>query len=122
MSAGNEVSAGAEVDVCAFDELGSGEARRVDVAGHRLAVVRVEDDVYVIGDRCTHAEASLADGEVDTETRHIECWRHGSSFSLVTGEPDVPPATKATPVYDARVEDGRVVVALSDDAQEGSRG
>ncbi len=111
-----------QIDICAFDELGSGEARRVDVGGHRLAVVRIEDDVYVIGDRCTHAEASLADGEVDVETRHIECWRHGSSFSLVTGEPDVPPATKATPVYDARVQDGRVVVVLSDDAQEGPRG
>ena len=112
----------AEVDVCAFDELGSGEARRVDVAGHRLAVVRIEDDVYVIGDRCTHAEASLADGEVDTDTLHIECWRHGSSFSLVTGVPDVPPATKPTPVYDARVEGGRVVVALADGTEEASRG
>ena len=112
----------AEVDVCAFDELGSGEARRVDVGGHRLAVVRIEDDVYVIGDRCTHAEASLAEGEVDAETLHIECWRHGSSFSLVTGEPDVPPATKATPVYEARVDNGRVLVALSEDAKEGSRG
>jgi 3-phenylpropionate/trans-cinnamate dioxygenase ferredoxin subunit len=109
------------VDVCGFDELSSGEARRVDVAGHRLAVVRVDDSVYVIGDRCTHAEASLADGEVDTETLHIECWRHGSSFSLLTGEPDVPPATKATPVYDARVEDGRVIVTLAAD-EEGSRG
>jgi len=117
------MSTGVEtIDVCAFDELGSGEARRVDVAGRRLAVVRVDDDVYVIGDRCTHAEASLAEGEVDTETLHIECWRHGSSFSLVTGEPDVPPATKATPVYDARVEEGRVVVAVSVAAEEAHRG
>lgn len=111
------------VDVCGFDELASGEAKRVDLDGHRLAVVRIEDDVYVIGDRCTHAEASLSDGEVDVETRHIECWRHGSSFSLVTGEPDVPPATKATAVYQARVHDGRVVVVLADDdVKEGSRG
>ncbi len=116
------MSAATYVDLCAFDDLGSGEARRVDVDGHRLAVVRVEDDVYVIGDRCTHAEASLAEGEVDADTLHIECWRHGSSFSLLTGKPDVPPATKPTPVYDARVEAGRVVVALTDGTEERSRG
>jgi 3-phenylpropionate/trans-cinnamate dioxygenase ferredoxin subunit len=110
-------------DVAAFDDFADGEARRIDVGGHRLAVVRVGDQIYVIGDRCTHAEASLADGEVDTETLHLECWRHGSSFSLVTGEPDVPPATKATPVYDARVEAGRVLVTIQvDDAEEVSRG
>jgi 3-phenylpropionate/trans-cinnamate dioxygenase ferredoxin subunit len=110
------------VDVCAFDELGDGEARRIDTHGHRLAVVRVGDAVYVIGDRCTHAEASLAEGEVDTDTLHIECWRHGSSFSLVTGEPDVPPATRPTPVYEAHVADGRVVVSLAAEGTEVSRG
>jgi 3-phenylpropionate/trans-cinnamate dioxygenase ferredoxin subunit len=120
-SPNDAIPAGA-LDVCAFEDIGSGEAKRVDVNGHRLAVVRIEEDVYVSGDRCTHAEASLAEGEVDAETLHIECWRHGSSFSLVTGQPDVPPATKATPVYDARVDNGRVLVVLSDDAKEGSRG
>lgn len=89
-------------------DLVDGEAVRVDVTDRRLAVVRLGDDVYVIGDRCTHAEASLSDGEVDPETKHIECWRHGSSFSLETGVPDVPPATKAVPVYRAEVVDGEV--------------
>ena len=31
-------------DLCALDELTSGEARRFDVEGHRLAVVRIDDD------------------------------------------------------------------------------
>lgn len=110
------------VDVGAFDDLSDGEARRVDIQGHRLAVVRVADAVYVIGDRCTHAEASLAEGEVDPDTLHIECWRHGSSFSLETGVPDVPPATRPTPVYEARVEDGRIVVSLTLEGTGVSRG
>ena len=92
---------------CLLDLVG-GQAVRVDVTDRRLAVVRLGDDVYVIGDRCTHAEASLSDGEVDPETKHIECWRHGSSFSLETGVPDVPPATKAVPVYRVEVVDGEV--------------
>jgi 3-phenylpropionate/trans-cinnamate dioxygenase ferredoxin subunit len=100
------------VDLCALDELVTGQGRRFDVDGHRLAVVRIDDAVYVIGDRCTHQDYSLSEGEVDVDTCHIECWKHGSSFSLVTGEPDALPATRPVPVYVARVERGRVVVEV----------
>ncbi|MBX3283717.1 MAG: non-heme iron oxygenase ferredoxin subunit [Actinobacteria bacterium] len=96
-----------------FDDLPDGGATRVDVDGHRLSVVRIADAVYVIGDRCSHADFSLSEGEVDADTCHIECWKHGSSFSLVTGEPDVLPATQPVPVYDAAVVDGDVVVTLT---------
>ena len=98
--------------LCPLDELVDGAARRFDVDGHRLAVIRLGDDVYVIGDRCTHADVSLAEGEVDADTCHIECWKHGSSFSLVTGEPDAFPATRPVPVYEAHVADGDVLVTL----------
>ncbi|MGI8711031.1 MAG: Rieske (2Fe-2S) protein [Acidimicrobiales bacterium] len=110
------------VALCSLDELTDGEGRRFDVEGHRLAVIRIGDDVYVIGDRCTHAEASLAEGEVDPETCHIECSRHGSGFSLETGVPDALPATRPVPVYEARVDDGgKVVVELSGGAPDGGR-
>lgn len=98
--------------LCGLDDLVPGQGRRFDVGDRRLAVVRIGDDVYVIGDRCTHADFSLAEGEVDADEKHIECWKHGSSFSLVTGEPDVLPATRPVPVYDVEVRDGQVLVVL----------
>lgn len=100
------------VVVARFDDLPDGGATRVDVEGRRLSVVRIGPDVYVIGDRCSHADFSLSEGEVDIDTCHIECWKHGSSFSLVTGEPDVLPATQPVPVYDVSVIAGDVVVTL----------
>jgi 3-phenylpropionate/trans-cinnamate dioxygenase ferredoxin subunit len=99
-------------DLCALEEIGDGEARRFDVDGHRIAVVRIGDDVYVIGDRCTHADISLAEGEVDADAATIECWKHGSLFDLRTGDALSLPATRPTPVYEAKVVDGRVVVEL----------
>ena len=57
-------------------------AARVDVDGHRLCVVRIGDDWYVIGDECSHADYSLSEGDVWEDEREIECPKHGSTFSL----------------------------------------
>ncbi|HEX6423076.1 MAG TPA: non-heme iron oxygenase ferredoxin subunit [Acidimicrobiales bacterium] len=103
-----------KLTLCAFDEIASGSARRFEVGRHRIAVVRIDDAVYAIGDTCTHQNISLSEGEVDTEERTIECWKHGSEFSLETGEALTLPATKAEPVYDVRVDGGQIVVVLDD--------
>lgn len=96
-----------------LDELAPGTAKKVEADGYSIAVVRIGDDVYAIGDTCSHAEISLSEGEVICETREIECWKHGSAFSLTTGEPMTLPATKPVPVYDARVIDGMIEVHVS---------
>ncbi|MGH9187599.1 MAG: non-heme iron oxygenase ferredoxin subunit, partial [Acidimicrobiales bacterium] len=92
------MGAGEPLRLCAVEDLGPGTARRFDVAGHRIALVRCGDQFYAIGDRCTHADVSLAEGDVYCDELEVECWKHGSTFSLVTGEPQSLPATKATPV------------------------
>ena len=89
-----------------------GTAKRFDVDKLRIAVVRCDDDVYAVGDTCTHADFSLSEGEVYCEEREIECWKHGSTFSLVTGEPQSLPATRPVPVYDARVQGDNIVVTV----------
>lgn len=103
----------AEVRLCAVGELGSGEARRFEVEGHRVALVRVGDDYYALGDQCSHADFSLSEGEVLGDDLEIECWKHGSTFSLTTGEPQSLPAVKPVPVYAVRVDGEDVVLVLS---------
>jgi 3-phenylpropionate/trans-cinnamate dioxygenase ferredoxin subunit len=57
---------------------------RVVLDGVPVALVRLDDDsVHAVGDTCTHADVSLAEGDVDGCT--IECWLHGSTFDLRTG-------------------------------------
>jgi 3-phenylpropionate/trans-cinnamate dioxygenase ferredoxin subunit len=101
-----------ETLLCALDDLTDGGARRFDVDGHRIAVVRIDGDVYAIGDRCTHQDISLSEGEVHVDECQLECWKHGSTFSLKTGRPDTLPATKAVPVYDVRIDGGDVYVKV----------
>jgi len=98
--------------VCSVDDVKPGSARRFDVDGHRLAVVRIGDDWYAIGDECSHADYSLSEGDVWDDEREIECPKHGSTFSLETGDPQTLPATQPVPVYTVRVDGDGVLVAL----------
>ena len=98
--------------VCAADEVDPGSAKRFDVGDHRIALVRIGDDFYAIGDRCSHAEVSLAEGEVLPDDLEIECWKHGSTFSLTTGEPQCLPATQSVPVYTVERQGDDVFVKL----------
>ena len=99
--------------VCKLDDIEPGTARSFDVGRTRVCVVRIGDDVYAINDRCSHEDYSLSEGEVWEDEREIECWKHGSTFSLLTGEPQTLPATQPVPVYDVRVEDGEILVVVS---------
>lgn len=101
-----------EVRVCAAGEVAPGAAKRVDVDGHRLCVVHLDDEWYVVGDRCSHEDYSLSEGEVWEDEREIECPKHGSMFSLATGEALTLPATKPVPVYPVRVEGDDVWVTV----------
>lgn len=98
--------------VCALDDIAPGTAHRVEVGKMAIALVRIDDDVYAIGDRCTHQDISLSEGEVHTGERTLECWKHGSAFSLVTGEPTSFPATRPTPVFEVTVTDGDVYLEI----------
>ncbi len=66
---------------------------------HTVAVARIGDDFYAIGDRCSHADVSLSDGTLWEDECELECPKHGSAFSLRTGAPQSFPATRPVPVY-----------------------
>jgi 3-phenylpropionate/trans-cinnamate dioxygenase ferredoxin subunit len=100
------------VKLCSVDEMASGQARRFDVSGHRIALVRTDDEFFAVDDRCSHEDYSLAEGEVWVEEREIECPRHGSTFDLLTGSPCSLPATHPVARYDVEIADGTVAVIL----------
>ena len=103
---------GERIRLCATADVPAGAARRFDVGEHRIALIRVDDSFYALGDRCSHADYSLSEGEVFAEDLEIECWKHGSTFSLQSGEPLCLPATQPVPVYEVEVEGDDVMVVL----------
>lgn len=100
------------VVLCQRDDVPDGEARRFDVESHRIAIARIGDDFYAIGDRCSHQNYSLADGWVWPDECALECPQHSSSFDLRTGKPNCFPATQPVPVYEIRLSGDDVAVVL----------
>ncbi|GAB2836462.1 non-heme iron oxygenase ferredoxin subunit [Microbacterium insulae] len=94
---------------CALSDLVQDEARRVELDGVAIAVVLDSNgEVHAIGDTCTHGDISLADGFVDGET--LECWAHGSAFSLRTGKPLNLPAYEPVPVFAVTIDGDDVLI------------
>ena len=100
------------LDIGVLDDFVDGQARQVRVDGRVLVVVRIDYDVYVLDDRCSHEEFSLAEGEVNVATREIECARHGAMFRLSDGEPMSVPATRPVAHYEVSTRDGRLEVTV----------
>ena len=95
--------------ICALGDLEQDAAQRFEVDGVPIAVVKdAAGQIFAIGDTCTHGDISLSEGFVEDDT--LECWAHGSKFSLVTGKPLTLPAYEPVPVFKVEITDGGVVI------------
>ena len=100
------------LDAVGFDELVETKALRVVIGSETMMLVKDGDSVFAIGNQCTHQGAGLDRGVVKIagSVKSVICPAHGSTFNLETGKVMRPPATKPVPVFDVKVEDGRVFV------------
>ena len=96
-----------------ISDLAPGKPVKIQVGNKEACVVRIENEVFAVSDMCSHAEASLSEGEVSDH--RIECWLHGAEFDLITGAALTPPATESLEVFSVTL-DGNTVT-ISEDAR-----
>ena len=96
--------------VAKLDEIPDFGCKQVVVRGDLVGLYRVGDDVYALGDVCTHEEAYLTEGEFDPDELEVECPLHGSTFNVVDGSVRILPATQPEPTYQVKIEDDLVLV------------
>lgn len=96
--------------VASVAEVPEGAVRAFEAPWGRVAVARVDDDVFAFADACTHASCSLAEGELTGAEDAVTCPCHGSVFDLRSGEPLDGPATDPVAIHAARVRDGWIEV------------
>ena len=90
------------VKVAEVSDLAVGEMMVVEVDGERVLLVNVEGNVYACDDVCSHAFASLSEGDLNGV--EVECPLHGSAFNVTTGEVNSPPADESIKTYQLRIE------------------
>jgi 3-phenylpropionate/trans-cinnamate dioxygenase ferredoxin subunit len=100
------------VTVARAEDIPPGHAARLEIDGCPVAIFNVDGEFHALDDTCTHAEASLSEGELDVEECSVECPLHGSTFDLRTGEPLSLPAVEPVRVHEVAVEDGVLRVTL----------
>jgi 3-phenylpropionate/trans-cinnamate dioxygenase ferredoxin component len=100
------------VRAAALAELAEGGVTAVVVEGRKVALARVEGEVYALADNCSHRDFPLSLGEVDREACTVTCEWHGAAFDLRSGAPQCAPATRPVAVYPVRVDGGEVLVRI----------
>jgi nitrite reductase/ring-hydroxylating ferredoxin subunit len=108
---GDGVSAEEEwIPVLAGDALPEGKPVRGTAAGEDVFLYRVGDDIFALGNRCTHQGGPLHRGRVTgygTLTT-VTCPIHGSVFRVDDGSVLRGPAVLPQPVYEARLNEGMI--------------
>jgi nitrite reductase/ring-hydroxylating ferredoxin subunit len=98
------------IDLCSVEDVGVGEARRIEAAGLTLAVYNLEGEFCVTDDHCTHGPGSLSEGFIDGDL--VECNFHQGVFNIRTGEVVQPPCMVPVKTYKTLVQDGRVYIEV----------
>ncbi len=95
-------------------ELEINQSKVVNINENAIAVFNVEGEYFAVDDKCSHADASLSEGEVyDCK---IECPLHGAEFDLKTGEALTPPASKAVTCYQVSADEDALYIEVDNNA------
>ena len=99
-------------DVASLEDLPEGKSVRAATDDGPVMLYRSSERVFAISNQCTHQGAPLDKGvvKISGSLHTVTCAAHGSTFDLETGRVMRPPAARPIPVYDVKVEDGRVFV------------
>ena len=96
------------VKVAALSELPPGDMKVVDVGDDQILLVNVDGAVHACDDICSHAYASLSEG--DLSGNEVECPLHGAVFNVATGKALTPPAVDALRTFAIQVDGDDILV------------
>jgi nitrite reductase/ring-hydroxylating ferredoxin subunit len=99
--------------LCKTDEVPNNGVLQVEIDDREpVAVFNLDGTFHVTDDTCTHAEASLSEGEI--EDGIIECPFHAGCFNIATGQAVEPPATVPLRTYPVTIENDAVYADIED--------
>ena len=98
------------IKVASIDALEDEQAKLVEVAGQKIALLRVDGSFYAVSDTCTHRGGPLSEGTV--EGAEVTCPWHGAKFDIRTGAVLGAPARHGVTSYPVRVTGADVEIEV----------
>ena len=100
---------GNKLRLCLVEDVQIDEPYAVHPKGFpSLCVFRVDGEIFVTNNHCTHGKAFLSDGFQEGEI--IECPFHGGTFNIKSGAAIKLPCQEALKTYKVSVEDGEIFI------------
>jgi nitrite reductase/ring-hydroxylating ferredoxin subunit len=106
-------------DLMPLAKLTAGKPVKARLGDVPVFVLRDEDQVFVLANKCSHMSGPLSDGELSDgeltggpKERCVTCPWHGSVFRVRDGAVVHGPATVDQPAFETRIEAGIVQVCL----------
>jgi nitrite reductase/ring-hydroxylating ferredoxin subunit len=99
--------------LCAASRLSEGEPLGFKVGDRRVALYKVDDDIFATDDVCSHAFALLSTGFLEGHV--IECPLHGAMFDVRDGRCRSG-SYKDIRAFEVEIREGEIYVCLDDAA------
>jgi toluene monooxygenase system ferredoxin subunit len=99
--------------VAALEDLWGGEMIRVEVDGHCILLVNLDDHIYAYADACPHQNSRLSEGTLTERT--LRCARHHWEFDVCTGA-GINPQSACLKGFPVMLDGGDILV----DVDQGS--
>lgn len=100
-----------QVKVAETHEIPDGKVKRVRVLRQPIAIFNCGGTYYAMGDTCSHAEASLAEGQVLGGCK-VACPLHGAQFDIKTGAALTFPAVTPVETYKVTVDGTAIMLEV----------
>ena len=98
-------------------DLEPGKVRKCEVGGQALAVYNLNGTFYATQDGCTHATASLSEGDI-VDDDCIACPVHDGTFHIATGQPMSFPCEHPIRTFKVIDEGDDLLVDLDQESDE----
>ncbi|MDP4012415.1 MAG: nitrite reductase small subunit NirD [Candidatus Nanoarchaeia archaeon] len=96
--------------ICHTNDVEEGHGKKFVVEGQEIAVFKIENKFYAIGNICSHAGGDLSEGIV--ENKEVTCPLHAWKFSLEDGSCKMFDGAPGVKNYQIVSESGEVLVYI----------
>ena len=98
------------VKVATLKEIPHGKCKSVEIDGQMIALFNCDDEIYAVSNECTHAAASLCEGNF--EGIEVTCPWHAARFDVRSGEALSPPAYEPLKVFKVILDQDNIQIEI----------